>query len=647
MDQSALRSPPTRVTAHQALDLLDGGVPFAVIRREGADMLDVLVGSIATIQSLDEVPTRADRGAGLDVLCVIPFRQVRERGFTAHDDGTPLLCLSVESHVLVPVEEFASECPELPLSLSDVAYDLDDEAYAEVVRRIVRDEIGEGEGANFVIRRTLKGQIDNWSTDQCLSVFRRLLARESGAYWTFCVNTGDRVLIGASPERHISSSDGLVTMNPISGTFRIPRGDMSPADMRSALEGFLQDEKEVLELMMVVDEELKMMSALCPDGGRIAGPFLKPMRHLVHTEYVLTGESNMEPLDLLRGSMFAATVVGSPVENACRIIASYEAEGRGYYGSVLALIGSSETGRATLDAPILIRTADIASDGRLRVSVGATLVRDSVPEEEVEETRSKLAGLLGALGLDEGVPDDAPRMDISELVPADSPLLVSRNARLSPFWMDASPALTVHDELVGRSVRLISAEDDFANMLAHLLRSLGITVLQQAWRDVRDTDEFPEDYLLVGPGPGDPRAKGSPRLDTARSLIRARLHSGRPLVAVCLGHQLLASELGLRLDRKKVVVQGAQEEVDLFGQRVRAGFYNTFTALVPDAGQECPFEYSAEGDEVVALRGPGFSSLQFHAESILTPEGRDVLAQTLVSAALPRDGGAHATCGRR
>ena len=45
---------------------------------------------------------------------------------------------------------------------------------------------------------------------------------------------------------------------------------------------------------MVVDEELKMMSALARTGGRVHGPLLKPMGHLAHTEYLLTGRSDAD-----------------------------------------------------------------------------------------------------------------------------------------------------------------------------------------------------------------------------------------------------------------------------------------------------------------------------------------------------------------
>ncbi len=152
-----------------------------------------------------------------------------------------------------------------------------------------------------------------------LTVFRRLLERERGAYWTFVVFTGDRYLIGASPERHISVHDSEVRMNPISGTFRVG-AISSPAERKAQLLDFLDDEKEIFELFMVVDEELKMMCDICNEGGQILGPYLKAMTHLMHTEYILAGRTSKDVREVLRSSMWAATVTGSPVENACRLI---------------------------------------------------------------------------------------------------------------------------------------------------------------------------------------------------------------------------------------------------------------------------------------------------------------------------------------
>ena len=150
---------------------------------------------------------------------------------------------------------------------------------------------------------------------------------------------------------------------------------------------------------MVVDEELKMMCDICTEGGQVLGPFLKPMSHLIHTEYLLAGRTTRDPREVLRDTMYAATVTGSPVENACRLIKQYETEGRGYYGAALAILGRDADGEPVVDSPIVIRTADVDLDGRLTVTAGATLVRDSDAAYEVAETHAKAGGILSAFGL--------------------------------------------------------------------------------------------------------------------------------------------------------------------------------------------------------------------------------------------------------
>ena len=139
-------------------------------------------------------------------------------------------------------------------------------------------------------------------------------------------------------------------MNPISRHVAAARPDRT-TQRKDRLLDFLADEKEIYELFMVVDEELKMMCDICHEGGQVLGPFLKPMTHLVHTEYLLAGRTHRDPREILRDTMFAATVTGSPVENACRLIATYEPEGRGYYGAALALLGRDADGPADRGQP--------------------------------------------------------------------------------------------------------------------------------------------------------------------------------------------------------------------------------------------------------------------------------------------------------
>ena len=276
-------------SAAAALEELTGHEAWAVIRLRDSPTVTLVGGSLSRLEKLADIPMEEgapEEGRRFDRLVAVPFRQVTERGFVAHDDGTPLAVVDITTELEVPLEELVDALPDEPVNFVDEGgFETSDEDYAAVVERIIRDEIGNGEGANLVVGRHYRAQLSDWNADRALTVLRRLLTSERGAYWTYCFWTGDRFLIGASPERHVSVHGGDVRMNPISGTFRL-RG-LEPAERKQRLLEFLADEKEIFELFMVVDEELKMMCDICHEGGQVLGPFLKPMTHLIHTEYLL------------------------------------------------------------------------------------------------------------------------------------------------------------------------------------------------------------------------------------------------------------------------------------------------------------------------------------------------------------------------
>ncbi|WP_174856251.1 anthranilate synthase family protein [Streptomyces otsuchiensis] len=634
--------------------------PFALLRRRtpgrDADVVEVMTGELRHLDRLDQLPVgpRAAPGA----LALVPFRQIAERGFEVTDDGTPLSVLVPREHHEIPVGELLPLLPGHRVSVRDEGFDLDDAAYAEVVRRVLDEEIGTGQGANFVVRRTFRGAVDGYRPADALALFRRLLTGEHNAYWTFVVHTGERTLLGASPEVHVRMSGGTVVMNPISGTYRYPP---EGPDTDGLLE-FLADRKEREELSMVVDEELKMMCAVGDLGGTVVGPRLREMAHLAHTEYELRGRSSLDVREVLRETMFAATVTGSPVQNACRVIRRHEPEGRGYYAGALALIGRDEGGAQNLDSPILIRTADIdAATGELRVGVGATLVRGSDPDAEVAETHAKAAGVLGALGVRPSRPAGPPPGLAAD--PRVRAALDARRAALSPFWLRlrpetadgaAEPGRTPHGAAgpgvtapggTAPGVVVIDGEDTFTSMLAHLLRSAGRTVTVRRFDDpglhaLPATHDGP---VVLGPGPGDPADPHDPRLRTLRSLAATLLarHRGG-LLGVCLGHELIAAELGLPLARRARPAQGEQVEIDLFGASETVGFYNSHTALC-DAEAEAELaahgvlvSRAPESGEVRAVRGPGFAGVQFHPESVLTLRGPEIVAGLLDAVTAPR-----------
>ena len=623
--------------------------PFALLRRrspgrEAADRVEVLIGEVEEVERLADIPLvdGTPQAPVTDALALIPFRQIRERGFHAHDDGTPLAVLRPRESCELPLDDVLAALPAHEVQVTDGAFDVDDAAYAEIVERVVRDEIGSGEGANFVIRRTFEGEIADFSAGDALALFRRLLAGERGAYWTYVVHRpGLRTLVGASPEVHVRMTGGTVVMNPISGTYRYPAGGPTP----ESLLAFLGDRKEVEELSMVVDEELKMMCTVGDKGGVVIGPRLKEMAHLAHTEYELRGRSTLDVREVLKETMFAATVTGSPVQNACRVIERHEpagtdGRGRGYYAGALALIGRDAGGAQTLDSPILIRTADIAADGRLRVPVGATLVRASDPHSEVAETHAKAAGVLTALGARQaperaGSAERPPRLADDPRVRA---ALDARRADLAPFWLrmqTTAPIAALHGHAL-----VIDAEDTFTAMLAHLLRTSGLTVTVRRYDEpgLREAARAHRGPVVLGPGPGNPSDAADPKMRFLRSLT-AELVAGHRhgLLGVCLGHELLAAELGLEIVRKEVPFQGAQERIDFFGRPETVGFYNTFTARCDDttaaelAMHRVELSRDAETGEVHALRGPGFAGVQFHPESVLTLDGASVTAQLLAA----------------
>ncbi|MFE2378843.1 anthranilate synthase family protein [Streptomyces sp. NPDC059398] len=610
-------------------ELLDDHRPFALLRRRTPgrdhDTIELLTGEVHEVERLADIP--ADGGP---VLALVPFRQIRERGFDVRDDGTPLAVLVADETYELPLDTVLDQLPAHDVRVEDGCFDIGDDAYREIVGRVVADEIGRGEGANFVVRRTYTGSVPGFGRADALALFRRLLDGERGAYWTFVVHTGERTLVGASPEVHVRMSGGTVVMNPISGTFRYPP---EGPDTEALLE-FLGDRKETDELSMVVDEELKMMCTVGDMGGVVVGPRLKEMAHLAHTEYELRGRSSLDVREVLKETMFAATVTGSPVQNACRVIERYEPDGRGYYAGALALVGRDAGGAQTLDSPILIRTADISAGGVLRVSVGATLVRHSDPASEVAETHAKAAGVLTALGVREGRPRGAgagPRLADDPRVRA---ALESRRADLAPFWLRMQEARAA----VAGHALVVDAEDTFTSMLAHLLRSSGLDVTVRRYDEpgLRERALGHRGPVVLGPGPGDPADRTDPKMRFLRGLTAELLRGHRHgLLGVCLGHELLAAELGLEIVRKAIPHQGAQERIDFFGREETVGFYNSFTARCDEAAATGlaarRIEVSREpaGGEVHALRGEGFAGVQFHPESVLTKNGVRVVAELL------------------
>lgn len=126
----------------------------------------------------------------------------------------------------------------------------------------------------------------------------------------------------------------------------------------------------------------------------------------------------------------------------------------------------------------------------------------------------------------------------------------------------------------------MDGEDTFTAMLAHLLRASGLEVSVRRYDEpgLREVVRAHRGPVVLGPGPGDPGDLTDPKMRLLREitaeLVRDHRHG---LLGVCLGHELIAAELGLEIVRKAVPYQGAQTRIELFGRPETVGFYNSFT----------------------------------------------------------------------
>lgn len=607
--------------------------PFCLIQKQDSDRLLYLSGSVHQLDLLKELEEykygTSDKIEGrlFHSISVVPFHQVSEKGYKAHNDGEKILTLKVEKAEEIDVAGFLESIAVHNIVIDGKLQPNYTEAeYEQVVSDIVEKEIKNGEGANFVIPRKFTGQIQEFNQDKALSIFKSLLSDDYGTYWKFLFYTGDTYFIGSTPERHLEITKGNVKMNPISGTFRKDKVYTSRSFKNSILE-FLNNPKEINELFMVLDEEIKMMCKMCSNGGSVIGPLLKEMSKLIHTEYLLVGKSERKAIDLLRESLYAATVTGSPVENACNIIHKYEKGSRRYYGASIVLYGEEEDKQEYLDSPILIRTLEVDSKGSFSLQVGATLVRDSNPVDELKETVFKSAAVLKTLSSSEN--NFNQRLIPSVYNDDDIHIALSkRNQYLSSFWfntqdiqIDSTPVLRE------KSIVIIDNNDDFVFMLQHILIKIGLRVSIVANEEFDPESNF--DYYLIGPGPGNPMDDENEKIVRNLKFIEILKSKNKKILGVCLGHQLLSRYFGLPLRRKAVPTQGVQSVIDLWGQQQMVGFYNTFVPTFQDTSDSLEL-CLMNTDEVVSTKGPNHISFQFHPESVLTRNGIEILESALL-----------------
>jgi anthranilate synthase component 2/para-aminobenzoate synthetase component 2 len=184
-------------------------------------------------------------------------------------------------------------------------------------------------------------------------------------------------------------------------------------------------------------------------------------------------------------------------------------------------------------------------------------------------------------------------------------------------------------------VLLIDNYDSFTWNLAQAFQALGasVTVKRNDAIGAQEARDLQPTHLVVSPGPGRPEHAG------ATLAILEALLAGTPTLGVCLGHQALAIVLGGRVVRAPKVAHGRSSPVYHDGKTLYAGIANPFAAgryhslCVADDGLPSDLAVSAytSAGEIMGVRHARLPAegVQFHPESVLTPEGARLLSNFL------------------
>lgn len=183
-------------------------------------------------------------------------------------------------------------------------------------------------------------------------------------------------------------------------------------------------------------------------------------------------------------------------------------------------------------------------------------------------------------------------------------------------------------------VIIVDNYDSFTYNLAHLVKELGadVTVRRNDQFELEELEAF--DKIILSPGPGIPSEAGL-LLDVIRT------YAGRkPMLGVCLGHQAIGEAFGGQLTNLSDVFHGVATEGTQYAndpifaglpEHITMGRYHSWV-VSKDGFPDC-LEITAESQEgqIMALKHKDYDihGIQFHPESVLTPQGRTIVQNWL------------------
>ncbi len=256
--------------------------------------------------------------------------------------------------------------------------------FEDIVNR-AKNYIEKGEVSQVVVSQRFSVETDSEPFD----IYRRLRSLNPSPY-LFYIDYEDFQIVGASPESLVSLKDGEITTNPIAGTRK--RGETKEEDEKLERE-LLNDPKELEEHDMLVELGKEDLKKICKKETIELKKYkqIENYSHVMHLVAKVTGEikGGLDSMDAFKSCFPAGTVSGSPRKRAIEIIEELENVKREIYSGAVGYFSLN----GEMDLCIGIRTI-VFKDGISHIQAGAGIVKDSVAENEYEETLNKARAFI-------------------------------------------------------------------------------------------------------------------------------------------------------------------------------------------------------------------------------------------------------------
>lgn len=193
----------------------------------------------------------------------------------------------------------------------------------------------------------------------------------------------------------------------------------------------------------------------------------------------------------------------------------------------------------------------------------------------------------------------------------------------------------------GGSILVIDNYDSFVYNLVHYLEEMDceVTVRRNDQLELEDVEEF--DKILLSPGPGIPEEAG-----LLKQIIE-KYAATKSILGVCLGQQAIGEVFGGKLGNLESVYHGIANQIELsvdneplykdLPKQMQVGRYHSWIVLkeLPDCLEATSYD---ENGQIMSLRHREYDvrGVQFHPESVLTPEGKKMIQNWVKSASPAR-----------